>query len=103
MVCFLWIIREVSLCTAIGVFFLLTIQSLVALTRRPRKGGKIADNRLTLVFYIVITFILRTICFGANVKFTEMIWIDLRDVPGGPLGLIEDEMNYRINTLALSS
>jgi len=32
-----------------------------------------------------------------------MIWIDLRDVPGGALGLIENEMNYRINILALSS
>jgi len=102
-VCFLWIIREVSLCTEIGIFFLLTIQSLVALTRRPRQGGKIADNRLALVFYIVITFILGTISFAANARFTQMIWIDLRDVPGGALGLIENEMNYRINILALSS
>jgi hypothetical protein len=76
---------------------------LVALTRRPRQGGKIADNCLALVFYIVITFILGTISFAANAKFTQMIWIDLRDVPGGPLGLIENEMNYRINILALSS
>lgn len=100
--CFLLSIREVSLCTAIGVYFLLTIQSLVALTRQSRRGGKIADNRLALVFYIIITFILGTISFAANAKFTEMIWIDLRDVPGGPLKLIENEMDYRINILALS-
>lgn len=71
--------------------------------RRPRSGGKIPDHRLTLVFYVVITFILGTISFSANAKFTQMIWIDLRDVPGGPFKLIENEMNYHINALALSS
>ncbi|OAX42171.1 hypothetical protein K503DRAFT_766991 [Rhizopogon vinicolor AM-OR11-026] len=86
-----------------GVFFLLTIQALVALTQRPPHGGKIADHRLTLVFYIVITFILGTTSFAANAKYEEMIWIDLRNVPGGPLELIENEMVYPINVLAISS
>ena len=74
----------------------------MALTRRPRHGGKIADNRLALVFYIVITFTLGTVTTAANAKFTEMIWIDLRDAPGGPLAVIEHELRYRINTVALS-
>ncbi|OAX38815.1 hypothetical protein K503DRAFT_717591 [Rhizopogon vinicolor AM-OR11-026] len=86
-----------------GVYLLLTIQSLAALTRRPRQGGKIADNRLMLISYIVITFILGTLCFAANARYTQMIWIDLRNVPGGPLELIENEMAYRINVLAISS
>ncbi|OAX42360.1 hypothetical protein K503DRAFT_361229 [Rhizopogon vinicolor AM-OR11-026] len=86
-----------------GIFLLLTVQSLIALTRRPPRGGKIADHRLALAFYVVITFILGTISFAANARFTEMIWIDLRDVPGGPSELIENEMDYRINILALSS
>ncbi|KAG1852665.1 hypothetical protein F4604DRAFT_1804913 [Suillus subluteus] len=38
-----------------------------------------------------------------NAKYTEMIWIDLRDAPGGPLALIEDYMNYRINFVALAT
>jgi hypothetical protein len=85
----------------IGIFFLLTVQSLAALTRRPRPGGKIADHRAALIFYIVVTFILGTISTAANVKYTETIWIDLRDIPGGPLLLIQKAWEYRINVLAL--
>jgi hypothetical protein len=86
---------------AIGAFLVLTVQSLIALTRRPRHGAKIADHRLVLIFYIIITFVLGTISFAANVKYTEMIWIDLRDAPGGPLALIQNAWGYRINVLAL--
>ncbi|KAG1738515.1 hypothetical protein EDB19DRAFT_894962 [Suillus lakei] len=89
-------------CVSYGVFFLLTIQSCIALVRRPRYGGKITDHRLALLFYVFITFVLRTISVAANARYTEMIWIDLRDAPGGPFALIEDEMPYRINVLALS-
>ncbi|KAG2031906.1 hypothetical protein BDR03DRAFT_971521 [Suillus americanus] len=90
-------------CVSYGVFFLLTVQSCVALMRRPQYGGKIAGHRLALLSYVVITFVLVTISVAANAKYTEMIWINLRDAPGGPLALIENEMPYRINVLALSS
>jgi hypothetical protein len=69
--------------------------------RKPRHGGKIADHRLALVFYIIITFILGTISTAANAKYTETIWIDQRDAPGGPLALIENAWDYRINVVAL--
>ncbi|KAG1754291.1 hypothetical protein EDB19DRAFT_1844108 [Suillus lakei] len=91
-----------DLCTAIGIYFLLTAQAWIALMQRPRNGGKIAEHRLMLLFYIFITFTLGSISFGAGVKYTEMIWIDLRDSPGGLLPLIEHYTNYRINVLALS-
>lgn len=94
---------EVDLCTVIGIFFLLTVQAWIALMQRPRNGGKIADNRLALLLYVTITFVLGTISFGVNAKYTEMIWIDLRDAPGGPLALIEKYMTYRINFLALAT
>ncbi|KAG1816489.1 uncharacterized protein BJ212DRAFT_1480934 [Suillus subaureus] len=90
-------------CVSYGAFFLLTVQSCIALMRRPRHGGKIRGHRVALLFYVVITFILITISVAANAKYTEMIWIDLRDAPGGPLALIENEMPYSINVLALSS
>ncbi|KAG0693458.1 hypothetical protein DFH29DRAFT_816289 [Suillus ampliporus] len=93
----------VDIYTAIGVFFLLTVQAWIALMRQPRYGGKIADHSRALLFYIFITFVLRTISFAASAKYTEMIWIDLRDAPGGPATLIEDEMNYRINVVAFST
>jgi hypothetical protein len=71
--------------------------------QRPQNGGAIAEHRSALLFYIFITFVLMTISFAANAKYTEMIWIDLRDIPGGPLTLIQNELDYSINVLALST
>ncbi|KIJ63955.1 hypothetical protein HYDPIDRAFT_28853 [Hydnomerulius pinastri MD-312] len=85
-----------------GMFFLLTIQATIALTRRPRSGSKIAEHRWMLLSYVFITFILGTIGFAGNAKYTEMIWIDLRNAPGGPAALINNELNYWINMMALS-
>ncbi|KAG1764149.1 hypothetical protein EDD22DRAFT_969089 [Suillus occidentalis] len=51
--------------------------------RRPQHGGKIANNRPTLVFYVIITFVLRTLSISVNAKYMEMIWIDLRNALGG--------------------
>lgn len=90
-------------CATYGVFFLLTVQSCMALMQPSRHGRSIAGHRPVLIFYVFITFVLRTLSVAANAKYTEMIWIDLRDKPGGPVGLIENEMPYRINILALSS
>jgi hypothetical protein len=70
--------------------------------QRPRHGGRIADHRLALLAYVFVTFILGTIGFAANAKYTEMIWIDLRDALGGPAELIENEMAYPINVVAIS-
>ncbi|KAG0695130.1 hypothetical protein DFH29DRAFT_814504, partial [Suillus ampliporus] len=83
-------------------FFILTVQAATALMQKPRRGGKIADHRFALLSYVFITFVLGTIGFAANARYTEMIWIDLRDAPGGPVALIENEMNYSINVVALS-
>lgn len=85
-----------------GGFLILTVQAAIALVQRPRHGGKIADHRFSLLAYVFITFILGTIGFAANAKYTEVIWIDLRDAPGGPSRLIEEEMNYSINVVAIS-
>jgi hypothetical protein len=93
---------KVYSCTATGGFFILTVQAAISLMQRPRHGGKIAENRFSLLAYVFITFILATIGFAANAKYTQMIWIDLRDTPGGPVTLIEDEMNYPINVMAIA-
>ncbi|KAG2341109.1 hypothetical protein BDR05DRAFT_966007 [Suillus weaverae] len=84
-----------------GVYLLLTVQAVTALMQRPRHGQKIANNRRTLLCYILITFALGTISFACNTKYTVMIWIDLRDAPGGPVALIENVMHYRINFVAI--
>ncbi|KAH0826424.1 hypothetical protein J3R83DRAFT_5399 [Lanmaoa asiatica] len=85
-----------------GIFFLLTIQATVALTQRPRYGGPIAHHRWVLMSYVWITFALATVGFAGNARYTEMIWIDLRDAPGGPTALILDELNYWVNMMALA-
>jgi hypothetical protein len=85
-----------------GIFFLLTLQATAALTQRPHHVGQIARHRWMLLGYVWITFILATIGFAGNARYTEMIWIDLRDAPGGPAALILDEMSYWINMMALT-
>ena len=86
----------------LGIFFLLTIEATVALNRRPCHGGQTAHHRPMFLSYIWITFVLATIGFSGNARFTEMIWIDLRDAPGGPTALILDEFNYWINVMSLA-
>lgn len=86
-----------------GIYFLLTVQSFNALLRKPRSqsnGGK--TKRTVMLTYVIITFILATIGFAGNAKYTQMIWIDLRDAPGGPAALIDLELNYWINRMALA-
>ena len=85
-----------------GVFFLLTIEAIVALVQRPYHGSQTVHHRPMLLGYIGITFVLATIGFAGNARFTEMIWIDLRDAPGGPAALILDEFNYWINVMSLA-
>lgn len=84
-----------------GVLLLLTLQAVAAILSRRRHGNG-AVYRPWLLAYIVVTFVLATIGFAANLKYTEMIWIDLRDAPGGPVALIEGELSYWINVMALT-
>ncbi|KAF9237211.1 hypothetical protein BU15DRAFT_76117 [Melanogaster broomeanus] len=74
------------------IFFILTIQATIALTHKPRGETKVAEYRWMVLSYVWITFILATISFGGNAKFAEMIWIDLRDAPGGPTAIIDNEV-----------
>ncbi|KAG2039695.1 hypothetical protein BDR03DRAFT_933031 [Suillus americanus] len=85
----------------IGVILGGVSYAVIALMQRPRHGQKIANNRRTLLFYTLITFALGTISFAGNTKYTEMIWIDLRDAPGGPVALIKNVMHYRVNFMAI--
>lgn len=85
----------------LGMLLLLTIQAGTAILHR-RGNGQLGVERPWLLGYICITFVLATIGFAANVKYTEMIWIDLRDAPGGPAALIQDELSYWINVMALA-
>ncbi|KAF5380580.1 hypothetical protein D9615_004674 [Tricholomella constricta] len=83
-----------------GVYFLLTMQAIISLVKKARQRA--AFTHLVLLSYIIITFILATIGFAGNAKYTQTIWIDSRDVPGGPPVLITTELDFWINRMALS-
>ncbi|KIK46104.1 hypothetical protein CY34DRAFT_457494 [Suillus luteus UH-Slu-Lm8-n1] len=92
-------------CIAYGIYFLLTVQAWMALMQLPRRqhGGKNTEHRLALLFYVFITFVLGSISTALNIKYTQMIWIDDRDAPGGPVVLIKNYMSLRMNFIALAS
>jgi hypothetical protein len=95
---------DADLCTAIGVYLLLTIQAWIALMHpQCRHGGQVAEHRLALLFYVFVTFVLGSISTGLNIKYTQMIWIDDRNVPGGPAALIKNYMDLRMNFVALTT
>src|ERR1700693_1268432 len=62
---------EADLCTAIGIYFLLTIQAWMALMqphRRRNRGS--TEHRLALLFYVFITFVFGSITTALNIKYT---------------------------------
>jgi hypothetical protein len=86
-----------------GIFLTLTIEATLALLRQRRqKRIPLKSSSTVLLCYLAITFVLATIGFGGNAKYTQMIWIDLRDEPGGPPLLIQLELDHWINRMALA-
>ncbi|KAG1894027.1 uncharacterized protein F5891DRAFT_985375 [Suillus fuscotomentosus] len=49
----------------------------------------------------VFTSLKQRLARGKFTKYTEVIWIDLRDTPSDPIALIENSMHYRINFVAI--
>ncbi|KAJ8502829.1 hypothetical protein ONZ45_g11403 [Pleurotus djamor] len=73
-----------------------------ALFKKPSHPGEtIATHRNILLAYIALTFVLGTIGFAANSRYTQMIWIDLRSSGRDPEELIVKEFDYWINRLAV--
>ncbi|KAF9219694.1 hypothetical protein BS17DRAFT_769903 [Gyrodon lividus] len=86
------------------MFFLSMIQATTALARKPSGARENTEQRWMLLGCVWIMFTLATVGFSANSKYTVMVWTDLRDAPGGPVALINEELDYRINRgLALAS
>jgi len=87
-----------------GIFFLLSIQAGIALS----KGGNSPRSKLKkwhariLMGYVVVTFLLGTIGFGANARYTEDIWINFRG-DWDPAFLITNEFIYWYNRMAIDS
>lgn len=52
--------------------------------------------------YVWIMFALGTIQAAGNAKFYERMWIDDREIPGGPSSFLTTHFNDPFNTLATS-
>ncbi|KAL1742407.1 hypothetical protein HDZ31DRAFT_66015 [Schizophyllum fasciatum] len=87
-----------------GIFFQLTVQSLVSLNRRAgRRAHRIPTGRkLVLNAYVIVTFVLATIGFACNARYTEEIWIDRRGPGVNPTMLIQNEFDFWVNRLAIA-
>ncbi|KAF5372280.1 hypothetical protein D9757_009632 [Collybiopsis confluens] len=89
-----------------GIFFLLSVQATVAVYRDSRSTHRKASPKTSrlLLAYISITFILATIGFAANARYTEDIWVNFRGQAGwSPDSLIENELDFWYNRLAVDS
>ena len=86
--------------THLGMFSLLTFQAATAILHR--RCVLQVGVQWWLLGYICITFVLAMVGFAANIRYTEMIWIDLHNALGGPAALIWDELSYWINLMAMA-
>ncbi|KZT23141.1 hypothetical protein NEOLEDRAFT_1157435 [Neolentinus lepideus HHB14362 ss-1] len=87
-----------------GILLTLTLQCMKILWQVPKqhKRGPLSQ-RYILLAYVLVTFILATLGFAGNARYTQTIWIDRRNMLGGPAALIELELNYKVNMMALAS
>ncbi|EPQ52515.1 hypothetical protein GLOTRDRAFT_140238 [Gloeophyllum trabeum ATCC 11539] len=86
-----------------GILVTLTLQCTDILWNTQRQGReKRSEQRFILLGYVLVTFVLATIGFAGNAKYTQTIWIDRRNAPGGPAALIQLELNDKINVMALA-
>lgn len=83
-----------------GILFLLTWQAIQALLSQK---GRLPTIKKILIAYSLVTFALATVGFGANAEYTQMIYVDLRDTPGGPPVLIKLALDYWQDRLAIAA
>ncbi|TFK32559.1 hypothetical protein BDQ12DRAFT_585717, partial [Crucibulum laeve] len=89
-----------------GIFFLLSIQSVIAIYRGIRRSsnGKLGKRHgYILIAYVLVTFLLGTIGVAANARYTEDIWINFRGEGRTPEDLILNEFDFWYNRLAIDS
>ncbi|KAJ6475638.1 hypothetical protein DFH09DRAFT_1293376 [Mycena vulgaris] len=89
-----------------GIFFLLTIQAGIAVYNGPVKTRAQLNKWQArgMMTYILVTFLLGTVGFAANARYTEDIWINFRGTPEwDPVFLITNEFDFWYNRLAVDT
>ncbi|KAJ7662324.1 hypothetical protein B0H17DRAFT_953220 [Mycena rosella] len=81
-----------------GVLFTITIQTLVLFLKLPRE--KVPWG---LVAYVSFMFALATLGMAGNAKFTQMVFVDDRDFPGGPNAFTGAFYSTPVNMMALAA
>ncbi|KAK7040762.1 hypothetical protein VNI00_009668 [Paramarasmius palmivorus] len=87
-----------------GIFFLLSIQAWIAVRRGSQSSRtKLSKWQVRLLYaYIAVTFILGTMGFACNTRYTEDIWINFVG-QRAPEDLIINEFDYWWNRMAIDS
>ena len=83
----------------IGVHLTLFFQCFAILVQRKPYG----KNNWSMLAYICVLFTLGTVGFGGQVKFNEMMFVQYRDFPGGPLGFNFGMYNTDSSNMATTS
>ncbi|TDL29997.1 hypothetical protein BD410DRAFT_703038, partial [Rickenella mellea] len=63
---------------------------------RKNSGQKLS---IPLLAFVCSLFTLGTISIAANTKFSEEMWIDDRNIPGGPIAWLTEHYSDPVNTL----
>jgi len=86
------------------MLFILTVQCTCALIKKPEHGRHQTTRRhWFLLAYVFTTFALATVGLAGNAKYSQTIWIDQPDAPGGPDALIVHELDFWINRIVVAS
>lgn len=89
-----------------GVQLTLCFQSIYFLSRCTSSGAPDPTKRRRNIFYIAYSLVLAVIVaigLAANFVFGQFIWINHRDVPGGPPVFFEENTNAWYNTFGTSA
>ncbi|KAL0571989.1 hypothetical protein V5O48_009969 [Marasmius crinis-equi] len=90
-----------------GIFFLLSIQAFQTVYRGSKSPSvKLRRWQIQAMYaYIISTFILSTMGFACNARYTEDIWINFRQNGGdrSPEDLIINEFDFWWNRMAIDS
>ena len=67
------------------------------LLHHPSRGNRPPNYKL--IAYVTVIWLIATVNVAARMKWNEMIWIDDRDYPGGPIGFLYNQFTLPINTV----
>ena len=90
-----WLQGTIVCAVAYGIVISLYLSSFRHLMHKRNRAE--FKNRLPLLIYITITFLLSTLYMISQAAFTQMAFIDDRDYPGGPSAFENNEFSIPVD------